>query len=199
MSSRPRPKPAHDLGPARRQGRHRRRRRDHQWRQVLRGAAGAAGDIGHTEADNVTGRDDRPICRCGKVGCVEAYAGGWALVRDAADRGLDVKDVQSFLRHLSQGDPIARALTAESGRVIGGAIATAVSLLNPEQVVIGGALGLTGDHLVAGVRERVYARSPPLATRSLRIETSRLGHDTGVRGLAHELSRRVLLGAPASA
>ena len=166
--------------------------------RVLRGAAGSAGDIGHTEADNVTGRDDRPICRCGKVGCVEAYAGGWALVRDAAERGLDVKDVGSFLEHLSKGDPIARALTAESGRVIGGAIATAVSLLNPEQVLIGGALGLTGDHLVAGVRERVYARSPPLATRSLRIDRSRLGHDAGVRGLAHELSHRVLLGATAS-
>ena len=166
--------------------------------RVLRGAAGSAGDIGHTEADNVTGRDDRPICRCGKIGCVEAYAGGWALVRDAAERGLDVKDVGSFLEHLAQGDPIARALTAESGRVIGAAIATAVSLLNPEQVLIGGALGLTGDHLVAGVRERVYARSPPLATRSLRIDRSRLGHDAGARGLAHELSRRVLLGATAS-
>jgi predicted NBD/HSP70 family sugar kinase len=173
--------------------------------RVLRGAAGAAGDIGHTDAENVSGHDDitgrgeRPICRCGKVGCVEAYAGGWALVRDAADRGLDVKDVQSFLQHLSQGDPIARALTAESGRVIGSAIATAVSLLNPERVVIGGALGLTGDHLVAGVRERVYARSPPLATRSLGIDRSRLGHDAGVRGLAHELSRKVLLGTSASA
>ena len=167
--------------------------------RVLRGAAGAAGDIGHTEADNVTGREGRPICRCGKVGCVEAYAGGWALVRDAADRGLDVTNVQSFLQLLSQGDPIARALTADSGRVIGAAIATAVSLLNPEQILIGGSLGLTGDHLVAGVRERVYARSPPLATRSLRIETSRLRHDAGARGLAHELSRKVLLGASASA
>lgn len=162
--------------------------------RVLRGAAGSAGDIGHTEADNVTGRTDRPTCRCGKVGCVEAYAGGWALVRDAGDQGLDVTDVGSFLQLLSDGDPVARRLTAEAGRVIGSAIATAVSLLNPEQVLIGGQLGLTGDHLVASVRERVYARSLPLATRSLRIEQSRLGHDAGVRGLAHELSRKVLLG-----
>jgi predicted NBD/HSP70 family sugar kinase len=162
--------------------------------RVLRGAAGSAGDIGHTEADNVTGRADHPICRCGKVGCVEAYAGGWALVRDASAAGLKVKDVQSFLRCLSAGDPVARALTAEAGRVIGSAIATAVSLLNPDQVVLGGSLGLVGDHLVAGVREQVYARSLPLATRSLRIETSKLGHDAGVRGLAHELSRIVLLG-----
>jgi len=162
--------------------------------RVLRGAAGSAGDIGHTEADNVISRADRPLCRCGKVGCVEAYAGGWALVRDASAAGLKVKDVQSFLRRLSAGDPVARALTADAGRVIGSAIATAVSLLNPERVILGGALGLVGDHLVAGVREQVYARSLPLATRSLRIEKSRLGQDAGVRGLAYELSRKVLLG-----
>ncbi len=166
--------------------------------RVLRGAAGAAGDLGHTEADNVSGGRDRPSCRCGKTGCVEAYAGGWALARDAAAHGLDVTDTASFLRVLAAGDPVARALTAEAGRVIGSAIATAVSLLNPEQVLIGGSLGLTGDHLVAGVRERVYARSLPLATRALRIETSRLGQDAGVRGLAHALSRKVLLGATAA-
>ncbi len=161
---------------------------------VLRGAAGAAGDLGHTEADVADLRADRPPCRCGKVGCVEAYAGGWALVRDAAAKGRDVRDVEGFLRLLAEGDPVARGLTADAGRVIGSAVATAVSLLNPEQVLLGGSLGLAGDHLVAGVRERVYARSLPLATRSLRIETSRLRHDAGVRGLAHELSHRVLLG-----
>ncbi|WP_445258104.1 hypothetical protein [Nocardioides aurantiacus] len=58
-----------------------------------------------------------------------------------------------------------------------------------------GALGLVGEHLVAGVRQRVYARSLPLATRNLQIRSGRLGAEAGVRGLAHELSRRVLLGA----
>ncbi len=163
--------------------------------RLLRGAAGAAGDLGHTEADDVEGRSDKPLCRCGKVGCVEAYAGGWALVRDAAARGLDVKDVPSFLEALAAGDPVARALTASSGRILGSAIATAVSLINPEKVLIGGQVGLTDDHLVAGVRERVYARSLPLATSSLEIGPSRLGQNAGVRGLAHELSRKVLLGA----
>ncbi len=166
--------------------------------RVLRGAVGAAGDIGHTELDSDGSRADRPICRCGKTGCVEAYAGGWALVREAAAKGLDVTDVQSFIKLLSEGDPIARALTADAGRVIGSAIATAVSLLNPQEVLLGGSLGLAGDHLIAGVRERVYARSLPLATHSLTIDTIRLGHDAGVRGLAHELSRKVLLGVPAA-
>ncbi|SDT17782.1 Sugar kinase of the NBD/HSP70 family, may contain an N-terminal HTH domain [Nocardioides scoriae] len=165
--------------------------------QVLRGAAGAAGDIGHTEADVAGVRSDRPLCRCGKLGCVEAYAGGWALVRDARERGLEVEGLDDFLECLVAGDPVARALTAEAGQVLGSAVATTVSLLNPEQVLLAGALGLVGEHLVAGVRQRVYARSLPLATRTLRIQGGRLGVEAGVRGLAHELSRRVLLGAAA--
>ena len=163
--------------------------------RVLRGASGAAGDIGHTEADVAGVRTDRPTCRCGKVGCVEAYAGGWALVRDAQDRGLAVEDLDGFLAALAEGDPVARALTVEAGQVLGSAIASTVSLLNPEQVLLAGALGLVGEHLVAGVRQRVYARSLPLATRNLQIRSGRLGAEAGVRGLAHELSRRVLLGA----
>ena len=46
--------------------------------RIHRGANGAAGDIGHVR---VAGSD--ALCRCGKVGCLEAVAGGWALVRDA--------------------------------------------------------------------------------------------------------------------
>jgi predicted NBD/HSP70 family sugar kinase len=163
--------------------------------RVIRGAAGAAGDIGHTEADVSGVREDRPACRCGKSACVEAYAGGWALVRDARVRGLDVEDLDGFLARLGSGHPVARQLTADAGRVLGSAIATAVSLVNPEQVLVGGSVGLTGHHLVAGIRERVYARSLPLATRSLEIGPSVLAHDAGLRGLAHELSRQVLLGS----
>src|SRR5690606_1731717 len=45
---------------------------------VHRGANGAAGGIGH-----VRGRDSGAPCRCGKLGCLEAVAGGWAMIRDA--------------------------------------------------------------------------------------------------------------------
>lgn len=162
--------------------------------RVLRGAVGAAGDIGHTEADVSGIREDRRQCRCGKIGCVEAYTGGWALVRDAAERGRHVDDLAGFLHLLAAGDPVIRGLTADAGRVLGSSVATAVSLVNPQQVLLGGSLGVSGEHLIAGVRERVYARSLPLATRSLHIGTSRLGHDAGIRGLAHELSRKVLTG-----
>lgn len=47
---------------------------------IHRGVNGAAGDIGHVRV-----RDSEAQCRCGKVGCLEAEAGGWALVRDAVE------------------------------------------------------------------------------------------------------------------
>lgn len=43
--------------------------------RVHRGADGAAGDIGHIQ---LTETGEPPECRCGNLGCVEAYAGGWA-------------------------------------------------------------------------------------------------------------------------
>ena len=159
---------------------------------VVRGAVGAGGDIGHTEADASGVRTDRPRCRCGKAACVEAYAGGWALVRDLQAAGRDVTTADDFLRLLSVGDPAARGLLTDAGRILGTSIATAVSLVNPARVVLGGSIGTSGEHLLAGVRERVYARSLPLATRNLRIEQSTLGRDTGVLGLAHELGELVL-------
>lgn len=165
--------------------------------RVLRGAAGAAGDIGHTEAevgDVVDVRTDRPRCRCGKLACLEAYAGGWALVRDARAAGLPVSCVDDLLELVAADDSVARHLVADAGRVLGTSIATAVSLLNPSRVVLGGSIGTAGEHLATSVRERVLARSLPLATRTLRIERSGLGHDAGVAGLAHELGSVVLGG-----
>jgi len=149
---------------------------------LVRGANGAAGDLGHTYIE-VANREP-PLCRCGNSGCVEAYAGGWAIVRDLACDGLDVSGVSDVLRLLQAGDPDARRRVREAGRVLGIGLASAVSLFNPAEVVIGGQLAAAGEDLLAGIRERIAARSLPLATQDLIIRTSRLGHRAGLVGLA---------------
>jgi predicted NBD/HSP70 family sugar kinase len=159
---------------------------------VLRGAQGAAGDIGHTWAEADGARTDRPLCRCGKRGCVESYAGGWAVVRDLAAAGQPIETLDEAVEQVLLGDPLAKSLVREAGRVVGAGLAHVVSLLNPAVVVIGGRLATVGDELLLGVRERVYARSLPLATRDLQITTSRLDGDAGVIGLAHGLADAVL-------
>lgn len=152
---------------------------------ILRGAQGAAGDLGHIPySGEVDGREVEPICRCGNLGCVEAYAGGWALLRDLRALGHDVRSSFDVVRLIRAGHPDAVRLARLAGRVLGLAISDAVSLLNPSLVVIGGRLAHADEPLLAGIREVVYRRSLPLATRDLQITTSRLDVRAGVTGLA---------------
>jgi len=160
-----------------------------------RGTNGCAGDIGHVavaEAENV-------ICRCGNTGCLEAVAGGAAIAREGrrlaetgesavmaemleASGDLGTADV---LLAAERGDPAARALLSRAGRLVGSTLATLVSFFNPGLVVLGGGVVLSGDHVLAAVREAVYRRSLPLATRTLRIEFSSIGQAAGLAGAVH--------------
>jgi hypothetical protein len=67
--------------------------------------------------------------------------------------------------------PFADAIQAvhQAGRHVGEVLASAVSLLNPAFVVIGGPLSEAGEHLLAGARELIYARSMPLSTQRLTV------------------------------
>ncbi|MBW8482285.1 ROK family transcriptional regulator [Actinomadura parmotrematis] len=155
--------------------------------RIQRGALGAAGELGHVP---VPGADDAP-CWCGSTGCVEAVAGGAALL--ARSPAATLAELAALAR---AGDPATVALVREAGRRIGEVVATAVNLLNPAVVVLGGDLAAAAEPLVAGVREVVYRRSTALATRELRIEPSRLGDTAGLLGCAAMVLDRIL--APAA-
>ena len=156
--------------------------------RLLRGAIGAAGEIGHTK---VASADSRP-CRCGDTGCVEAVAAGWALVQSARERGHEVGHIRDLVRLAVAGDADARHLVREAGRRIGEVLASAVNLLNPEAVVVGGDLAEAYDTFVAGLRESVYSQASALATRELRIVPVTYGERAGVVGCAAMAVREVL-------
>lgn len=160
--------------------------------RTLRGAQGGAGDLGHIRADAAHLDRPVPLCRCGQLGCVEAYAGGWAIMRDLQAAGRGVETVDDVVAAVRNGDALATRLVRDAGLVLGATVADAVGLLNPAVVVIGGQLSATGVHLLAGIRERIYSRSLPLAMRDLRINTSELAGDAGVLGLAHGVLDRLL-------
>jgi glucokinase-like ROK family protein len=163
--------------------------------RIQRGAQGSAGDVGHIQ---VVFDPGAVVCRCGKIGCLEAVAGGGALGRAAAravERGesalladmlrqrglLSARDVAAAAHH---GDPASVQLLRQAGRHIGQMLATAVNILNPSLIVIGGGVAGAGDVLMASIREVVYGRSLPLATRHLQIRQSLLGKRAGVTGAA---------------
>jgi predicted NBD/HSP70 family sugar kinase len=90
------------------------------------------------------------------------------------------------------GEPDARLLVREAGRRIGEAIASAVNLLNPEAVVLGGDLARAYDTFVAGLRESVYSQASALATRELVIVPVTHGERSGIVGCAAMAIREVL-------
>lgn len=158
---------------------------------IYRGADGSAGDIGHIQIsppDNVATDESEPVCRCGNTGCIEAYGGGWALLRDLRAAGRDVSAISDIARLLESGDPLAVSLVRRAGRFIGVALSDVVSLLNPAVVIVGGELAASAAILMAGIRESIYARSLPLATRRLQIVPAQLGDRAGAVGLTSMLA-----------
>ncbi|MBD3943565.1 ROK family protein [Microbacterium sp. NEAU-LLC] len=149
--------------------------------RIHRGANGAAGDIGHVRVAGSTLQ-----CRCGKVGCLEAVAGGWALTRDAeaaiaeGATGMLASQAQAgdpptperIARAAEDGDALAISLIQGSARTMGESIAALVNMFNPGVIVIGGAIVSAGEVFLAEVRQRVYELSLPLATRDLAIVQS---------------------------
>ncbi len=147
---------------------------------IHRGARGAAGDIGHIRATS----SEEVICRCGNIGCLEAIAGGQALARRLAEAGEDASHSRDVVRLVNSGHAGAIRMVRDAGRTLGEVLAGTVNFFNPAVIVIGGDIAEAHAQLLAGVREGIFSRSLPLATRDLRIVPSRLGDRAGVTGAA---------------
>ncbi len=148
--------------------------------RVYRGTHGAAGDIGHIRSR----ADSDVLCTCGNRGCVGALASGSAVARQLAADGLDVSSAVDVVALVAQAEPRAIARVRDAGRLLGEALASVVSVLAPTAIVVGGEMAEAREPLLAGIRETIYQRSLPLATRELAITTSRLGRRAGLVGAA---------------
>jgi predicted NBD/HSP70 family sugar kinase len=155
---------------------------------IYRGADGAAGDLGHIRAP----RADGVICACGNEGCLEAIAGGGALAGELTAAGVPAADVHDVVARLQGGDATATKLARQAGRDIGDVLASLVNFFNPAVIVFGGEVAEASEELLAGVREIVYQRSLPLATRELSIVLSAAGARAGVVGAAVTATEHIL-------
>ncbi|SDM94633.1 Sugar kinase of the NBD/HSP70 family, may contain an N-terminal HTH domain [Geodermatophilus siccatus] len=157
--------------------------------RLLRGADGAEGDLGHVR---ITSADAGPLCVCGARGCLAASASGRALARALRERGEDVPDSRSAVELALTGHAEATRLVRQAGLVVGDVLATAVSLLNPRVLALGGDLVRVQDHFVGAVCERLYQRTQPQAARGLRVVASTLGDRVGIVGAARLALEEVL-------
>jgi predicted NBD/HSP70 family sugar kinase len=148
--------------------------------EIYRGEHGAAGDIGHIR---VAGYDD-VVCECGNAGCLEAVAAGRALARAVGDLGLPARNSRDVVALARAHHLEVVRLVRRSGRLIGEVLAGLVNAFNPSVIVIGGDVAEAHEQLFAGIREIVYQRATPLATRHLDVSRSALGDRAGTIGAA---------------
>lgn len=170
--------------------------------QLWRGAHGMAAEMGHSRAV-----PDGRQCGCGRLGCLEQYASGSALVRAARERAEADPGAARRLLELAggsadaingplvtqaalEGDRAARQAFAEIGSWLGSGLADIVQLLDVEMLVVGGGVIEAGELLLAPARaafvDQLAARgSLPVAP----IVAAQMGNTAGVVGAA-DLARR---------
>lgn len=170
--------------------------------RLIYGKCGFSGEIGHFPL-----LSNEKICRCGKIGCLETGASGYALL-DSFNHKLESGrvsilsskyekkqkiEVEDILDAIKSDDVLAIECIEEIGQTLGRAIAGLINIFNPELVVIGGKLSEVKDYLMIPLVGAINKYTLTLVCRDTKIKCSKLGVKAGPLG-ACLLTRSKLLG-----
>ena len=159
--------------------------------KMYKGRSGFSGEFGHNY-----GYDNEILCHCGKKGCIETEASGLALHRNLLEQLRSGKSsiIQQFKEDISlitlddvieaieREDMLCIELVEDLGVKLGTHIAGLVNIFNPEMVVIGGKLSLTGDYLIQPIASTVRKYTLNLMIRDSFIVPSKLKDKAGIVG-----------------
>ena len=141
--------------------------------------------------------DNEILCHCGKKGCLETEASGSALHRILLERinngecsilssriatKEDPLTLDEIIAAVNQEDLLCIEIVEEIGQKLGKQIAGLINLFNPELVIIGGTLSLTGDYITQPIKTAVRKYSLNLVNKDSVIITSKLKDKAGIVG-----------------
>ena len=160
--------------------------------KIYTGKSGFAGEFGHTPVF-----DNEVICHCGKKGCLETEASGSAVHRKLAQRiaagensiladafTADPQSVtlETIIDAVGREDMLCIEIIEEVGSKLGKQIAGLINLFNPELVIIGGLLSMTGDYLLQPIRIAIRKHSLQMVHRDTHVVLSTLTNKAGLIG-----------------
>ena len=174
--------------------------------QLLSSPSGSGGELGHVSINY-----DGPACPCGNRGCLEKYTSGNAMLKRAEAETPSQPDgllmqsrdpetgritIKGLMTTASQGDSLARRILTEAAEKLGVGILTAVNIIDPEAVIIGGGVA-DGDAAAGGfwldtIIRHVHRHAFSEAGKNLQIGRAVLGNDAGFIGAA-ALGARALI------
>jgi glucokinase len=161
----------------------------------LWGAHGMAGEVGHMTIDW-----NGVPCKCGGAGCLEELASGSGIARMARERLAETP--QSLIAKASggdpdratgavvfdaagRGDPLARDILDGVSRALGAGLVNVLHILDPDVIVLGGAVTQNWERLRPAVEEYIRGHAMPHVRRlGYRLAVSPLGDDVGLLGAA---------------
>ena len=129
-------------------------------KQLVRGAGGSAGEIGHIVVE-----PDGQTCRCGNRGCLDTVAGALAIA-EAVDRpDHKVPDLSAAAALVAARDGVATWAVRRAGHALGEALSSLLNLVNPKQIVLYGPPELTArkvpsaDLFMSSLRQALKSRA----------------------------------------
>jgi predicted NBD/HSP70 family sugar kinase len=149
---------------------------------VVRGSTSSAGEWGHSTV-MVGGR----ACRCGSLGCLEAYVGAEAILDQYGSPPADGDQEAALAALIGLAPTSARAaeILDKTALYLGVGIADLINLFNPERIILGGWAGLLlGKHMLPAIRAAARERSLRHLFTETSIELGRLGPDAVALGAA---------------
>lgn len=155
--------------------------------KAYRGSTSNALEIGH-----ITVAPEGPRCGCGNVGCLEAVASGTAIGkrgREAVETNVETSlrnydNITSYevFVEAKKGDPVAKEIVDNAMNYLGIGVANAISIFDPEMVIIGGGVSKVGDIMFDTVKKVVKKRCFKAMSDNCEIVPAGLGGDAGVVG-----------------
>jgi predicted NBD/HSP70 family sugar kinase len=159
--------------------------------KVYTGKSGFSGEFGHLST-----YDNEIICHCGKKGCLETEASGSAMHRMLIERikgGASsilsdkvLKDeavtLDDILDAVIKEDMLCIDIVEEVGQKLGKQIAGLINIFNPEMVIIGGTVSVTGDYITQPIKTAIRKYSLNLVNKDSIIITSKLKDKAGIIG-----------------
>jgi len=162
--------------------------------RILYGLGAMAGEIGHLIL-----QPEGPRCTCGNLGCAETLANGPAIVGEAVRRvvqgfttalsGMSGGDLAAITPELvaraaDEGDPVAIDVIDRAGGWLGITLASAIALLAPEVVVIGGGVAPAAGRYFRAAEGVARAHTGVIDVARITFKPASLGYEAGVIGAA---------------
>ena len=157
------------------------------------GRMGFSGEIGHISVE-----PDGYICNCGNRGCLELYASGPAILREAIDRinngdrtslqtesDLTSKDI---FRHAAEGDIVSNEIVSGVGKYLGKGVVSIMNMFEPERIVFGGGVSESFDLLRPHIIRYVKKYSMAHFEKTIDLRKSEFKENSSLIGAAYYAS-----------